>query len=977
MQILQKSLACFFALFFGCFAASAQSPALLKDINVSTVSSMPRGMTTSNLTVFFAATDAVHGRELWKTTGTDASTVMVKDIIPNGSSNPANFCDVNGIVFFTITTPLNGTQIWKTDGTAAGTKFVAEILLAGENGSFAQLTACNNRLFFRSYEEVVPPPGGALSLDLKLHVSDGTPGGTKVLGQTLSQPKNLTAVGNTLFLSGISPGSPKGNQLIKTDGITVLVVKDLEFPNETELNTPANFVNVNGTLFFSGQNSAAGGRQIWKSNGTNLGTVPMTNTAFGFNVSEMAHVNGTVFFAGVTATPIQNSAGNVLFRLNSANNVTEFVTAGVAELTAFENQMTFTQGGQFQTELSRANVTGNAAPVTLQIFSTAGFPADLTVAGTTLFFVAGDVTDNVVNGRELWKCKNGVASIVQDFVVGSTNAGIVDLCARGSDVFFASNGTGGNELRISNGTPNAIGTVRNIGQGSSFPREFVKMGNFTFFTADDGIGGRELWKTNGNIGNAVPIEILAGPNASNPTNLIVVTNGAVQTLFFEAKSANNGRELFKLENTVGATPTRISDIVLGAGNAGIGNMTSVNGTLHFTATQNVFGLGDRIFKVNAARTGVETTGGAMVFANNLKAMGSTLFFTQSPQIGPRLLNKLVNGNTSLVEDFQTAAGQPDPTPQQLTVIGSRLFFTAADGLVSRRVWVTNAAATGVSQVSSHNGLELTNFNGRLVYTAPSGIIAGQNSIFRVNTQLNGVETLVTGSAIGHLQAAGTTLFFFEAFHQGVIVLSNITTANLNVVSLKSFPEGNDGIAMQKISAGNNLFFTMTTAAAGNELWKSNGTAAGTQPVGDIRAGVGHSNVHAVALCGTDLFFSANNLTNGQEPWKFTNATASQGDQVGDEREAEVEVMEIPTHEAPEIKVYPNPTVDFVNVDLPENELTGTLSILSASGQMVRSVQASEGETSVQLDVQDLPKGVYLVHWAQSDNQVVVKKLIVQ
>ena len=88
-------------------------------------------------------------------------------------------------------------------------------------------------------------------------------------------------------------------------------------------------------------------------------------------------------------------------------------------------------------------------------------------------------------------------------------------------------------------------------------------------------------------------------------------------------------------------------------------------------------------------------------------------------------------------------------------------------------------------------------------------------------------------------------------------------------------------------------------------------------------------------------------------------------------------MRISTSEAPEIKVYPNPAANFVNVDLPENEMTGTLSILSASGQLVRSVQSYEGESSVQIDIQDLQKGVYMVRWVQSDEQVVVKKLIVQ
>jgi len=270
--------------------------------------------------------------------------------------------------------------------------------------------------------------------------------------------------------------------------------------------------------------------------------------------------------------------------------------------------------------------------------------------------------------------------------------------------------------------------------------------------------------------------------------------------------------------------------------------------------------------------------------------------------------------------------------------------------------------------------EFTNFNGRLFFTTPSSDIAGHTNIQRVNTALTGIETVLTGSSIFRLRAAGTTLFFFQAFHHGVIQLSKITTASNIIVPLATFPEGNTEIASESIVAGNNLFFTMNNAATGHELWKSNGTITGL--VSDIRPGVGNSNVHALAVCGTDLFFSANNLTNGQEPWKLANATAVQGDDAG-ERDEISEVVVEPASVTPEIRVYPNPAVNFVNVDLSQNELTGTLSIVSASGQLVRSVQSSEGETSIQLDVQDLPKGVYLVRWVQSDEQVVVKKLIVQ
>ena len=40
--------------------------------------------------IFFGATDGTNGRELWKTDGTAAGTVMVKDLNPAGDSYPVS-----------------------------------------------------------------------------------------------------------------------------------------------------------------------------------------------------------------------------------------------------------------------------------------------------------------------------------------------------------------------------------------------------------------------------------------------------------------------------------------------------------------------------------------------------------------------------------------------------------------------------------------------------------------------------------------------------------------------------------------------------------------------------------------------------------------------------------------------------------------------------------------------------------------------
>src|SRR3954447_14515934 len=59
--------------------------------------------TNVNGTLYFTANDGSHGRELWKSDGTSAGTVLVKDINPgSGSSGTSReLTNVNGTLFFT------------------------------------------------------------------------------------------------------------------------------------------------------------------------------------------------------------------------------------------------------------------------------------------------------------------------------------------------------------------------------------------------------------------------------------------------------------------------------------------------------------------------------------------------------------------------------------------------------------------------------------------------------------------------------------------------------------------------------------------------------------------------------------------------------------------------------------------------------------------------------------------------------------
>ena len=101
-------------------AASAQSAYKVLDIYPGPQTSSPAGFTRSGGVTFFTATDPTHGRELWRSDGTTAGTLLVKDIVAGlGSASPTSLTDVGGTLFFRISGGALGDQLWKSDGTAA------------------------------------------------------------------------------------------------------------------------------------------------------------------------------------------------------------------------------------------------------------------------------------------------------------------------------------------------------------------------------------------------------------------------------------------------------------------------------------------------------------------------------------------------------------------------------------------------------------------------------------------------------------------------------------------------------------------------------------------------------------------------------------------------------------------------------------------------------------------------------------------
>jgi ELWxxDGT repeat protein len=107
-----------------------------------------QSLTNVNGTLFFTAIDGINGFELWKSDGTDAGTIMVKDIRPGiGSANISQLANINGTLFFRADDGANGVELWTSDGTELGTVLV-DINPYSLSSSPRGFTRMGNTLFF-------------------------------------------------------------------------------------------------------------------------------------------------------------------------------------------------------------------------------------------------------------------------------------------------------------------------------------------------------------------------------------------------------------------------------------------------------------------------------------------------------------------------------------------------------------------------------------------------------------------------------------------------------------------------------------------------------------------------------------------------------------------------------------------------------------------------------------------------------------
>ena len=106
----------------------------------------------------------------------------------------------------------------------------------------------------------------------------------------------------------------------------------------------------------------------------------------------------------------------------------------------------------------------------------------------------------------------------------------------------------------------------------------------------------------------------------------------------------------------------------------------------------------------------------------------------------------------------------------------------------------------------------------------------------------------------------------SALFAALVLVAGVARSVGSPRRLKNINPTGDSITGLAVNAGGTLFFAADDGTTGYELWKSDGTSAGTVLVEDIYPGPTGSNPSALINVGGTLFFSANDGTAGTELW---------------------------------------------------------------------------------------------------------------
>ncbi len=210
------------------------------------------------------------------------------------------------------------------------------------------------------------------------------------------------------------------------------------------------------------------------------------------------------------------------------------------------------------------------------------------------------------------------------------------------------------------------------------------------------------------------------------------------------------------------------------------------------------------------------------------------------------------GGTSMVTDVNPTTG--GLSPSDLTNANGKLFFVASDGTNGQQLWETDGTAAGTVELTTLNAangginpFDLVNVNGTLFFVASDG-------------------------------TNGEQLWKSDGTAAGTVEVTKLNPKGVNEFSPNGFEPGD------LVAFDGKVFFSAcdgSTDAQGNpvafNLWESDGTAAGTQRLTDLTNGnvlgakFGSEQLGQLTVIDNTLYFVANEF--GSQLWKSDGTLA--------------------------------------------------------------------------------------------------------
>ncbi len=559
----------------------------LKNINTSG-SSSPFGFIHYNGEIYFSAS-TTSGRsstnnELWKTDGTSAGTVLVKEINSFAGSNPREFTVYNNKLYFIADDGTNGDELWSTDGTEAGTTLVKDIH-PSDDADISELTVFNNKLYFSADD------GSTFD---ELWCSDGTSAGTTLVKDispsSASAPYDLIVYDNALYFS--ANDGTNGYELWKSDGTEAgtVLVKDIH-PSGTS--GPQNLHVGPNALYFTAQDGVHN-KEIWKTDGTEAGTLMVKDIRTGSsqsNPSGYTTYNGKVYFLandGVHGSELwvtdgtgegtvlvediwnQNTQSSNPLNFVVYNNTLLFSATNSTvgrELFKYNSQVTWngSRSTNWHTPLNWNTVSVPTASDNVLIFTSENIPFvgdvevnSLTINSDAALTVTGNITTNEItmeSGGSLIAQGTVSATFTQKRTVNSTDWHLISVPLSGETV---------EDLRDNH--PFATGSGTNVGIGAylgdgwsyytssstgsltsahGIAVKLTEAQDITFtgsMETDDLDRSMLIASSDMNLlGNPYPSYLAANASADGTNNILTVNSGVLteQTLWFWNPETNS------------------------------------------------------------------------------------------------------------------------------------------------------------------------------------------------------------------------------------------------------------------------------------------------------------------------------------------------------------------------------------------------------------------------------------------------------